>query len=66
MACDMSLAYVKNMSSPKIDPWDTLQDTDAGWEKLFPKSTKNDLLDKSDLNQFTETDTLRETDTHFS
>ena len=30
MACDMSLAYVKNMSSPKIEPWGTLQDTDAG------------------------------------
>ena len=38
--------YIKNKSSPRIEPWGKLQDTDADWEKLFPSSTRNDLLDK--------------------
>ena len=42
----MSLTYIKNKSDPRIEPWGTLQNTDAGWEKVFPKLTRNDLLDK--------------------
>ena len=38
--CDMSLTYITNKSSPKIDPWDKPQNTDAGYEKLFPKLSK--------------------------
>ena len=28
---------IKNKSGPKIEPFGTQQDADAGWEKLFPK-----------------------------
>ena len=42
----MSLTYIKNKSGPRIEPRGTQQDTDAGLEKLFPKLTRNDLLDK--------------------
>ena len=41
----MSLTYIKNKSGPKIEPWGTAQDTDAGWEKLFLKLTRKDLLE---------------------
>ena len=37
---------LQNKSGPRIDHWGTPQDTDEGWEKLFLKSTRNDLLDK--------------------
>ena len=33
----MSLTYIKNKSGPRIEPWGTTQDTDAGREKLLPK-----------------------------
>ena len=33
----------KNKSGPKIEPWRTPQDTDAGWEKSYPKVTRKDL-----------------------
>ena len=29
-ACDVSLKYIKNKSGPRIEPWGTPQDTDAG------------------------------------
>ena len=41
----MSLTYIKNKSDPKIEPWYTPQDTDAGWEILFPKLTRLNLLE---------------------
>ena len=46
IACDMLLAYYCIKSGPKIDPLGKLHDTDAGSNILFPKLTKNDLLDK--------------------
>ena len=52
-ACNMPLTCIKNTSCLKIDHWGTSQDADAGWGKLFSKLTKNDLLDKQNLNQFT-------------
>ena len=42
----MSVANIKNKSGPRIEPCGTLQDTDAGREKLF--HARNDLLDKQD------------------
>ena len=42
----MSLTYIKNKSGPKIQPWDTPQETDAGLGKLFPKLTRKELLEK--------------------
>ena len=45
-AGDMSFTYIKNESLPRIKPWFTPQDTDAGLEKLFPNSIWKDLLDK--------------------
>ena len=47
----MSLTYIKNKSGPKIEPWVTLQDIDAGLEKLFSKLTRKDLLEREDINQ---------------
>ena len=52
-ACIMSLTYIKNNSGPndpKIEPWGTPQDTDAGREKLFPQLTGKDLLKRLVLN----------------
>ena len=46
----MSLTYIKNKSGPKIEPWDTPQETETGLGKLFPKLTRKDLLEKSHLN----------------
>ena len=51
--CDMSFAYIKNESGPKIEPWHTPQDTDAGWANLFSKLIRKDLLERKDLNQLT-------------
>ena len=42
----MSLTYIKNKGGPKIQPWDTPQETDAGLGKLFPKLTRKELLEK--------------------
>ena len=42
----MSLAYIKNKSDPKIEPWCTPQDGD-------PKLTRKDMLETYDLNQLT-------------
>ena len=40
---------LKTTVAPRIESWGTPQDTDAGWQKLFAKLIKNDLLDKYDL-----------------
>ena len=52
-ACDISLTCIKNKSGSKIEPWGTPWDTDPGWQKSLPKLTKNDLLERWDLNQLT-------------
>ena len=43
---DVSFKYIKSKSGHNTDAWGTPQNTDAGWEKLFPELTKYDLLDK--------------------
>ena len=42
----MSLTYIKNNRGPKIEPWATPQDTDVGLERLFPKLTRKDQLER--------------------
>ena len=49
----MSLTYIKSKSGPEIGPWGTPQETNAGRVKLIHKLTRNELLERQDLNQLT-------------
>ena len=41
----MLLTYIKNKNGPRIEPCGARQDIEAGWEKIFAKLTRNDLLE---------------------
>ena len=40
------MTHIKNKIGPKIEPWGAPQDTDVGWEKIFRKLTRKDLLER--------------------